>query len=104
MYYWCNFQVGDNGIVSLNKSYNAWTPKLLPINGTQFIAPYWADFDLTGFGQIFYRQTKDPVLLARATNEIRRAFTLSKNTNVTNLFIVTWDSVSYYNRRVDKVG
>ena len=104
MYYWSNFQVGDNGIVSLNKSYNTYIPRLLPINGTQFIAPYWADFDLRGFGQIFYRQTKDPVLLARATNEIQRAFPLSQNTNVINLFIVTWDSVGYYNSRVDKVG
>ena len=89
----------------MNTSYNAWTPRLLPLSGpgTQFIAPYWADTDIRGTGQVYYRQTKDPVLLTRATNEIQRAFTLYQNLNVTNLFIVTWDAVGYYNFRINKV-
>ena len=97
--------MGDNGIISLNNSYNAWIPRLLPlISNTptaQFIAPYWADTDLRGTGQIYYRQSKDPVLLARATNEIQRVFTLYQN--VTNLFIVTWDAVGYYSMQTNKV-
>ena len=99
-----NFQVGDNGIISLNNSYNAWTARLLPLSRTQFIAPYWADFDSRGTGQIYYRQTKNPTLLARATKEIRAAFPLSQNVIINNLFIVTWDAVGYYSYGIDKVN
>ena len=88
----------------MNNSYNAWTARLLPLNRTQFIAPYWADFDSRGTGQIYYRQTKNPTLLARATKEIRAAFPLSHNVIITNLFIVTWDAVGYYPNRIDKVN
>ena len=93
----------DNGIISLGNFYNSWTPRSLPINNIQFIAPYWADFDLTGTGNIFYRQTRDPTLLARATNEIRAAFPMSENV-IINLLIVTWDAVGYYSSNTDKVG
>ena len=97
-------QVGDNGIVSLNSSFNIWNPNSLLVNGLQFIAPYWADFDLRGTGNVFYRQTRNPALLARATNEIQAAFPMSENVTVTNLLIVTWDAVGYYANNTDKVG
>ena len=75
----------------------------MPINGARFIAPYWADTDLRGIGQVYYRQTNDPALLARATNDIQRAYRLSQNVIVTNLVIVTWDAVGYYSFGTDKV-
>ena len=87
----------------MNSSFNSWTPRSLVNLEKRFIAPYWADTDLTGTGQVYYRQTKNPVLLARATNEIRRAFPSSKNVTVINLLIVTWDAVGYYHKRTDKV-
>ena len=67
------------------------------------IAPYWADADLRGSGQVFYRQTTDPSLLARATSEIRAAFNDSQNVTISNLLIATWDRVGYYLQSVDKV-
>ena len=101
------FQVGDNGIIGLNSPYNMWTPESIPFSVTRFIAPYWADVDLTGTGHIYYRQTRDPVLLARATDQIQRAFPLprpfSHYLTATNLFIVTWDAVGYYFQQTDKV-
>ena len=87
----------------MNNSFNSFVPEALPVNETRFIAPYWADTDLRGTGEVFYRQTKDPVLLARATNEIQTAFLLSQDVLVTNLVIATWDAVGYYNRGTDKV-
>ena len=88
----------------MNSSYNPFTPTLLPLNGTQFIIPYWADVDLRGTGNVFYRQNRNTVLLARATNEIQTALSLSQNITVTSLFIVTWDAVGYHNVHTDKVG
>ena len=88
----------------MSSSYNEYTPIVLPLSeNVQLIAPYWADVDITGIGQIYYRQTNNYTLLARATNEIRKAFPTSQNVNTTNLFIVTWDSVGYYDSRTDKV-
>ena len=88
----------------MNSSFNNWVPRFLPINGLQFIAPYWADFDLRGTGNVYYRQTRDSALLDRATNEIRTAFPTSENVIAINLLIVTWDAVGYYSRSTDKVG
>ena len=65
------------------------------------MAPYWANVDTRGTGQIFYRQSTDPSLLARATSEIQL---VSKNVTITNLFIATWDAVGYYSRKTDKVN
>ena len=88
--------------------YSSYSPLLLPLNGTdsteQIIAPYWADVDISGTGQIFYRQSTDPSLLARATSEIQAAFPASENMTIQSLAIVTWDKVGYYNSNTDKVG
>ena len=90
----------------MSSAYNQHTPQPLPSNvdeNLQLIAPYWADVDTRGTGQIFYRQTNDFTLLTRATNEIQMAFPASQNISVANLVIVTWDSVGYYDRQTDKV-
>ena len=68
------------------------------------IAPYWADVDLRGIGRVFYRQTIDPSLLARATSEIRAVFPDSQNVTIKNLLIATWNKVGYYFQNVDKVA
>ena len=71
--------------------------------GNRFIAPYWANVDLTVTGQIFYRQTNDTALLARSTREIQAAFPSSQDINITNLFVVTWYGVGYYRGHTDRV-
>jgi len=97
-------QVNDNGVISFGDRFNVRTPKSLPLNtADKIIAPYWADVDTRIIGQVFYRQTTDPSLLARATNEIRAAFSNLHNVTITDLFIATWDNVGYYNRKSDKV-
>ena len=96
--------MNTNGIVSLTAPNTAHTPEAFPLSENQIIAPYWSDVDIRGIGQIFYRQTTNSTLLVRATNEIRAAFPTSQNVNVTNLLIVTWDAVGYYNNGIDKVS
>jgi len=98
------YQVNDNGIISFNDSFFFWTPQSLPLNGShRIIAPYWADVDLTQVGQVFYRQTADPSLLARATSEIRAAFSNSQQVTIKHLLIATWNGVGYYDGNFDKV-
>ena len=59
------------------------------------IAPYWADVDARTVGNIFYRQTSEPSLLARATRELQSAFPTSSNATIKNLLIATWDAVGH---------
>ena len=97
------FQVESNGVVSFNTPLDRYSSVPLPISGRSFIAPYWADVDLRGIGEIYYRQTTNSVLLARATNEVNTLFPNQQSTNITNLFIVTWDTVGYYPHGIDRV-
>ena len=96
--------MNDNGVISFNSRYNVRTPLSLPLSGTQqIIVPYWADVDTRGTGQILYRQSTDPSLLARASREIQNAFPSSQNISITSLLIATWDEVGYYFQKSDKV-
>ena len=81
---------------------NDYTPSSLPLDVINFIAPYWCDVDTSVTGQVYYRQTNDPILLDRATNDIQSVL-LSDNVVITNLFIVTWNAVGYFHRNTDKV-
>ena len=94
-----------DGIISLGDVYqSSGSPIFLPLGGNEkIIAPFWADVDTRGTGQVFYRQTTDPSLLARATNEIRAAFSNSQNVLVNSILIVTWDRVGYSPQQTDKV-
>ena len=87
----------------MGTAYNPLSSSPLPINGRSFIAPYWGDVDLGGIGEVYYRQTTSPILLARASDEIQNAFTNHQNVNISNLFIVTWDTVGYFPSRTDRV-
>ena len=60
------------------------------------IAPYWADVDTSKYGEIFYRQSTNSTLLARASREIQAVLSLTRSIEIKNLLIATWDAVSYY--------
>ena len=75
----------------------------MPQSSNKFVAPYWANVDLTGTGQVFYRQTNDATIVARSTKEIRLVFPLSQDVNITNVFIVTWYGVGYFSKQTDRV-
>ena len=97
-------QINDNGVISFNSHYNVRTPLSLPLSESyRIIAPYWADVDTRGAGQIFYRQSTDPDLLARASREIKTALSLTYDIEIKHLLIATWDAVGYYYRNIDKV-
>ena len=52
---------------------------------------------------MFYRQTTNPSLLARATSEVRAAIPRAQNVTITSLLVVTWSEVGYYFQKTDKV-
>jgi len=95
----------ENGVISFGNRYGVKNPASFPLRRgvDKIIAPYWADVDIRDTGHIYYRQTTDPSLLARATSEIRAAIPNSLNVTIQNLLIATWYKVTYYYRGSDKV-
>ena len=82
----------------------AFTPEPFPLgSGLQLIAPYWADVDTTGTGNVWYRETTDLDLLDQVQQEIRRVFSDQQQFVSINIFIATWDHVGYYLSHTDKV-
>ena len=58
---------------------------------------------------MWYRETSDSELIARARNDIMRDPLLFPEVDFstffpTSIFIATWDRVGYYNQRSDKVS
>ena len=94
----------DNGIISFDTSYISSSPSNFPYSFDRFVAPFYANTDLRSVGEVFYRHTTDPILLKRATNEIRTAFPQYFYVTMKSLFIATWYKVGYYERHSDKVS
>ena len=95
-------QVKTDGVISLDSLYTPYIVNPFPLRLSYMIAPFWDNVDTRGTGKIFYRQTTDPTLLAKASIQIQAA-NLSVFQNITNLLIATWDAVGYYPRKTDKV-
>ena len=108
--------MNTNGIVSFTAEVLMYTPQSFPISegdslySIPMIAPYWADTDIrpSDSGNVSYRETSDPGLIARARSDIMRDPLLFPEVDFstflpTSIFIATWDHIGYYNRHSDKV-
>lgn len=99
-------QVNNNGVVSFGVGVPEFTPEPFPLAGHRpFVAPYWADVDTTVGGEVFYRQSRDPQLLARLAEDLAPAVAPSEPPpKPTWAFVATWHRVSYFGAASDKVG
>ena len=86
-------QVNTNGILSFRSRFTSPLRRSFPFFSVPLIAPYWDNVDTRRFGNIFYRQTTDTNLLARARNQLQELFPSAGNFTPTYLFIATWDRV-----------
>ena len=99
-------QVNNNGIISFNEPFSRFVGESFPINDSELIAPFWADADtrpLDG-GFVWYRETNDPELLARARRDVQLVFPRLDTFLPSSLFIATWDHVGYYDHQTDRVS
>ena len=98
-------QVNTNGHISFRSPFLNWIPTLFSFRSIPpLIAPYWEDFDLRKGGNIFYRQTSNPILLQIVRDQVQVSFQSTGNFNPTDLFIVTWDQVPGYSFGTNLVG
>ena len=98
-------QVNNNGVISFQRAVFQFTPDSFPLSDDlELIAPYWADVDTRGAGTVWYRETDDAVLRARAAGDIQAA-NISQSTFLPlQLFIATWDRVGYFSQNTDLVS
>ncbi|XP_055502008.1 sushi, nidogen and EGF-like domain-containing protein 1 [Leucoraja erinacea] len=89
--------VNNNGIISFLKEVSQFTPVAFPIsNDRRVVAAFWADVDNRRAGDVFYRETKDPMILQSATNDIRRYFPELEEFTTQWAFVATWYKVTFF--------
>ena len=91
------FQVNTNGVISFLVAVGQYTPAPFPLgDNRRLISPFWGDVDTRNGGTVLYRESIDPVLLDRATKDVRRAFLNHQRFSASWIFIATWDRVAFF--------
>ncbi|XP_031817456.1 IgGFc-binding protein-like [Sarcophilus harrisii] len=109
--FWSSFflhhptQVNTNGLISFEVPLSHFIPQALPLkDGRAFVAPFWADITTFKKGQVWYRESRQPELLSRASRELATAFPDSPEIVLRSLFVATWDHVPFFGARTDQVN
>ena len=91
------FQVNTNGVISFLVAVGQYTQAPFPLgDNRRLISPFWGDVDTRNGGTVLYRESIDPVLLDRATKDVRRAFLNHQRFSASWIFIATWDRVAFF--------
>ncbi|XP_071818300.1 sushi, nidogen and EGF-like domain-containing protein 1 [Apostichopus japonicus] len=105
------FYINTNGVISLNEGFPTFYPKEFPFSLAEetamLIAPFYADADTSGdnggtiYHRELYRDDENDYLFRRLERMIYADYYENYSFNETNfealfMFIVTWDSVSYF--------
>uniref|UniRef100_A0A671W0Q0 Sushi, nidogen and EGF like domains 1 n=1 Tax=Sparus aurata TaxID=8175 RepID=A0A671W0Q0_SPAAU len=89
--------VNNNGLVSFLREVSQFTPVAFPIAGDRrVVAPFWADVDNRRAGKVFYRESREPSILNRASGDVRTYFSEFPNFNATWVLISTWLQVTFF--------
>lgn len=90
-------KVNNNGVISFNIQVSQFTPEAFPLSDSRsFIAPLWADVHNGIRGDVYYRESADPEILERATQDVRKYFKNMVSFTATWIFIATWNQVTFY--------
>ncbi|BFZ05895.1 hypothetical protein BsWGS_08934 [Bradybaena similaris] len=89
--------VNNNGVISFVAELTTYRPSKFPLTQeTPIIAPYWADVNIVNSsGTVWFRETRDPAMLNKATQEIGPLFAY-KNFRAKWVFVATWEEVGFY--------
>ncbi|XP_028323355.1 alpha-tectorin isoform X2 [Gouania willdenowi] len=89
--------VNNNGVISFNVQVSQFTPEAFPLaDSRSFIAPLWADVHNGIRGDVYYRESLEPEILERATQDVRKYFKNMATFTATWVFIATWHQVTFY--------
>ena len=99
-------QANTNGFLSFgNPPEDSFIPVKFPLpGGVPIVAPFWADVDSRGTGEIWVRNsTADTVAFEKIKGFVANAFTDIPEFMASEVIIQTWDRVGYYNKNINKV-
>lgn len=96
-------QVNNNGDISFDGAVPIYTPQEFPLDDFPLIAPFWADVDTRGTGEVWYRNTTNKRVKDSVQELIKYSFVDHEGFEPVYNFIATWDHVGYYNARTSKV-
>ena len=102
-----NFQINTNGIISFTAAVPTFTPEPFPIKDRFLIAPFWADVDTRGTGEVYFKETTNATLLDLARKVIQRAAHQVAGLSRFKpkwLLIATWYQVGYFSSHTDRVS
>ena len=89
--------MNTNGVISFLGAVSQYTPAPFPLgDNRRLISPFWGDVDTRKGGTVLYRESIDPVLLDRATKDVRRGLIDHKKFSASWIFMTTWDRVVFY--------
>ena len=92
-----SIKVNTNGVISFLVQVSQYTPDAFPLgDNRRVVAPFWGDVDTRIAGQVFHRETSDPVLLGQATNDVTSTYVDHRQFKATWLLIATWYEVAFY--------
>eukprot|EP00095_Tigriopus_kingsejongensis_P011899 snap_masked-scaffold111_size354240-processed-gene-1.0 protein:Tk11899 transcript:snap_masked-scaffold111_size354240-processed-gene-1.0-mRNA-1 annotation:"hypothetical protein DAPPUDRAFT_314322" len=93
--------VNENGLLSFLAEIPAYFNVQFPLD-YPLIAGLYSDVDCRASGSVWYRVTTDPTLLSRAQSRIQDGF--QRSFQPSEIIIVTWDRVGYFERASDKIN
>ena len=82
------------------------TPEPFPIADRFLIAPFWADVDTRGIGEVYFKESRNETLLNKANEIIQKSTSQSRGLSryePTWILIATWFKVGYFSSHTDKV-
>ncbi|XP_056399354.1 alpha-tectorin-like [Hyla sarda] len=99
-----SLHVNNNGVISFNMAVSQYTPDPFPLtNGEAFVTPYWGDVDNDLGGNVWHRESTDPDLLHRISEDMAQHLP-NLHFKATWAFVATWDKVAYYGSASKKVN
>ncbi|XP_077865051.1 uncharacterized protein LOC144350857 [Saccoglossus kowalevskii] len=90
--------VNTNGDISFIKEVSEFTPLPFPLGDDWLlVTPYWADIDTKRGGNVFWRETTDPRIVARAARDIAQADPCALlDSEIDWVFVATWDNAAFF--------
>ncbi|KAL5241702.1 hypothetical protein ACI65C_009112 [Semiaphis heraclei] len=96
--------VNSNGLVSFNNEIPTFFNVPFPLDYPA-LAAFYANVDLRGSGQVYYREDRDPRTLGHVDSLVSRFYPRYQGRfAATSLFVATWHRVGYYKKNADRTN
>lgn len=96
--------MNSNGLVSFNNEMPTFFNVPFPLDYPALTA-FYANIDLRGSGQVYYREARDPRTLSLANDLVARFYPrLRGQFAAASVFVATWHRVGYYKKNADRTN